>query len=338
MFNFGEKDQDEDEEEDEDESVEKDSDEDEEEEDEDEGDEKAQAEEESPDEEVDEDREKKREENRRRRQEKKEFKRRKRDEELARLEALEQNLRAEREEKEHLKGFISKIAERIDSRDMSEIDGRMAGAEQRYREAQTFIQSATIQMQKAIELGDGEAWGRLNGEIKRAESIQAAADNEWRALKGVKEKLSSTRTEIPKQEQRQFIRDVDEVKERSFREDWIRQNSWFDRSANDKDSYDALVINKGLMDEGYRPDTQAFWNELSRRVKEKLPHKYRAAKKPPQLVGGRESTATKTGSNKEEGLDRAFIKVLNERYGYDKNNPDRKKAVASYLQGLKEYR
>lgn len=339
MLKFGEKDEDEDEDEEEEVVEEKDSDEDEESEDEDEGDEKEEKEEASEEEEVDEERERKREENRRRRLEKKEYKRKKREEELARLEALETDLRSEREEKKHLKEFISKIAERVDSRDMADVDGRMTSAEQRYREAGAFVQQATLEMQKAVEVGDGASFGRIYGEIEKAKNIMQQADNEWRALKTVKEKLSVKEEREPIE--RQVAPDLDESRMVSYRNEWMNRNAWYEKSndSEDPDTLAARVIDRKLYREGYKPDTKAYWEEFDRRVRARLPHKFKTqTKKPPQLVGGRESTATKVGSDKEESLDRAFIKVLNERYGRDKNNPDRKKAVASYLQGLKEYR
>jgi hypothetical protein len=346
MLKFGEKDdQDEDEDEEEEVTVEKDEDEDSDDADEDEGhedEEEAEGEEKADGEEGEEKPLSKTERNRLRRQEQKERRRLKAQETAERFETLERTLQSEREEKEHLKQFLSKIAEKVDGRDKAEIDSRMTTAEQRYREAAAFVPQATAEMQKAVELGDGATFGRLFAEIDKAKAIMQQADSEWRALSTLKQRFTAEQEDEPAPQQREIQTvNLDQQRLLSYRKDWLSRNQWYDTSneSDDPDSLAARVIDRKLTKEGYKPDTKAFWDEFDRRIKARLPHKFRsAAKKPPQLVGGKESSAPKSGVDKEGELPSEFRKLLNERYGRDKTDPERKRAVAEYFKGLKEYR
>lgn len=276
------------------------------------------------------------------RREKKEYQRRRREEEAARLAALEERVAAEQEEKQVLKEFISKLSERVDSRDMAEIDGRMQAADQRYRDAEAYIQKANAAITTAFETGDSATFGRIFAELDKAKEIKAQAVNEWNALKGIREKVAvkKEREPVEREVETETRPNIDARREASFRAEFVSKNTWL--NLNDRrnpETVAALLLNQDVMNDGYKPDTKAFWDELGRRVREKMPHKYKtSAKKPPQLVGGRESSAPKGGSDNEGRLDPAFRKVLNERYGRDKNDSERKKAVAEYLKIVKEGR
>lgn len=57
-------------------------------------------------------------------------------------------------------------------------------------------------------------------------------------------------------------------------EAWIRKNSWYDPNRGNEDSRIVSAIDVGLVEEGYDPATQDFWDELDDRVRERLPHRF----------------------------------------------------------------
>ena len=48
-------------------------------------------------------------------------------------------------------------------------------------------------------------------------------------------------------------------------QDWLSKNDWYDPNQGNEESRLAMAINQTLLQEGYRPNTPAFWNELSSR-------------------------------------------------------------------------
>lgn len=54
---------------------------------------------------------------------------------------------------------------------------------------------------------------------------------------------------------------------------WATKNGWYDPNGGDRDSRRVLRIDQELMEEGdYNPRSQAYWNELDRRVRKEMPH------------------------------------------------------------------
>jgi len=47
--------------------------------------------------------------------------------------------------------------------------------------------------------------------------------------------------------------------------DWLAKNDWYDPNQGNEESRLAMAINQTLLQEGYRPNTPAFWNELASR-------------------------------------------------------------------------
>lgn len=78
---------------------------------------------------------------------------------------------------------------------------------------------------------------------------------------------------------------------------WHKENPWFGQDPTM--TVVARVIDHNLTQDGYSPDTEEFWNELDKRMRAELPHKFQAAPKPatsnptiqartaPQTTGGK---------------------------------------------------
>ncbi len=230
--------------------------------------------------------------------------------------------------------FAGKISERIDARDLNDVDTRINSAAQKYNDAVKYIEQAQEVIKKSFGSGDEELFGTTFANLEKARDIKAQAQAEYNALKSFKDRFQSTKEAPENKDERQQAPAVDDVKLSRLRTDWMSQNSWFQgANSKDRDSRIAMQIDSDLAQEGYKPDTPAFWKELTNRLREELPHRYKSngSKKPPhQMVGGKETTVVKKDAG-EGGIPPEFRKLLNERYGYDKSNPDRKKAVAYYL-------
>lgn len=56
--------------------------------------------------------------------------------------------------------------------------------------------------------------------------------------------------------------------------DWLADNPWYDPNGGDRDSRAMLAIDRELMQEGYDPNDQEFWDELTERGRDRLPHRF----------------------------------------------------------------
>jgi hypothetical protein len=88
-------------------------------------------------------------------------------------------------------------------------------------------------------------------------------------------------------------------------------HKWFDPRGNDTDSRIVSDEDDRLSREGWNPNTEEYWNELTARIKKRLPHKFSAynngTKRPPPPVGG---SGRESGGG---GAGRETVKISPER-------------------------
>jgi hypothetical protein len=86
---------------------------------------------------------------------------------------------------------------------------------------------------------------------------------------------------------------------------WMAENAWYDPHGRDPDSKIALTIDNTLAEEGYNPQTEEYWDELTNRLQKYLPHRYtndtnaKTYSKPRSVVtgSGRENATSSGGKN-----------------------------------------
>jgi hypothetical protein len=57
--------------------------------------------------------------------------------------------------------------------------------------------------------------------------------------------------------------------------DWASNHKWFDFNGNDEDSVIVRALDESLAGEGYDPASEEYWEELTERVKRRLPEKFK---------------------------------------------------------------
>lgn len=60
----------------------------------------------------------------------------------------------------------------------------------------------------------------------------------------------------------------------SMARDWMNDNRWYDPDGGDEDSAIMLAIDQQIARDGFRPNTQEFWDELTERGRKRLPHRF----------------------------------------------------------------
>lgn len=58
-----------------------------------------------------------------------------------------------------------------------------------------------------------------------------------------------------------------------------KHKAWYDPSGSNQDSVRVIEIDNAIMAEGYDPTSDEYWDELSSRVKEELPHRFKRTAK-----------------------------------------------------------
>ena len=77
---------------------------------------------------------------------------------------------------------------------------------------------------------------------------------------------------------------------------WLKDNSWYDPQGGDEDSEYASIIDKRVLADGFNPATPQYWEELTSRLKNKLPHRYKTVYNKSQSSPNRSPVA---GSGRE---------------------------------------
>lgn len=182
---------------------------------------------------------------------------------------------------------------------------------------------------KAIDAGDGAA-------AIKAREIANKAIARYNQLDGQKKVIKSkTETDTP------FTKTdiVDNTRSGNDNEysattvnhgkQWMLKNkAWYD--GKNRDSKLVLTLDRELVEEGYNPDEKEYWDELTDRAKEVLPHRFKSASRPKSIVGGSERDGgSPNRSEAKVTLPKEFMANLNRAYGDDQVK--RKAAIKDYL-------
>lgn len=161
-------------------------------------------------------------------------------------------------------------------------------------ERNQLLKQLEAQREQAITEGDGETFTRTDRQINELRETEPVPD------------------------QREYDR---------IAQEWLSQNRWYE--TNRKLHYLADGIADDLQREGYVG--QAYFNELTRRVRELEPGEFETPKPPPAVEGGRASGTSEPDPRSFEALDNeskaAFERFFKSGYYGD----DLKKAKAEYL-------
>lgn len=175
------------------------------------------------------------------------------------------------------------LQQRLEAVEHHAITAQKGSLDQNYNNALRTVQYAEQQLAKAIEIGDGAKVPEL---LRQRDQAMAEAAE----ISRVKNQFS----QAPAPQN-------NEVAERAQR--WASQNTWFNPNGNDPDSLAAKAIDARLASEGFDPTTKKYWNELDRRLAERLPHRFaddddsdytepqQSGRKGPPVGGSREISA-----------------------------------------------
>jgi hypothetical protein len=209
------------------------------------------------------------------------------------------------------------LAERLAIIEKKTSGAELARVDKAIEDAGVQVEYAKMKLQEAVSSSDGE------GAIQAQEMLYDARQR-MEALSNIK-KQATQQASQPKQN----IQVPDPMVQRMV-SDWMEENPWYDPRGENEESQITQVIDKQLTKEGYDPSTQDYWDELTYRVKKRLPEisnkMYNEpnvrSQRPRSVVtgSGRESNATPKGN--EYVLSSERVAALKEAGVW--NNPEQK--------------
>jgi hypothetical protein len=129
---------------------------------------------------------------------------------------------------------------------------------------------------------------------------------------------------------------------------WMGRNSWFNKPGNEEDSAIIRTIDEGLVRAGWDPSSEAFWQELTRRAKRRMPDRFNgsarsddidddddddeapSSRRPARPPQGGSSRNGGSGGGGNERLPKEFVENLKEAGIWD-DKKRRDRAIKDHL-------
>lgn len=159
-----------------------------------------------------------------------------------------------RQQNEQLEKKLSDLGSRVERTEVGSID-------QRITSIQSQLKVADQVFARAVKSGDED-------DIAQATNIRDKLKETMGRLNGAKQELAR-RSEESDAEPQVDSRLVYHASR------WMRDHNWYDPNGTDKDSRRVAAIDDRLVKEGYNPSSPEYWDELTDRVREALPHKFK---------------------------------------------------------------
>lgn len=225
--------------------------------------------------------------------------------------------------KESRKNYIESLKRELASRDavINDLSTRVASVERQgqgsqmaqldsaMKEAEQYYNHFKQVNRQAIEQADGNL-------AVDAQEKMFAAKQRFEMLSNAKKQMTQQQVQKPQPL---------DPRMKMHAEDWMAKNDWYDPSGQDLDSDLVLKLDDRLVQDGWDPKTEEYWQELDSRVKKYLPHRVSSGYNKPQqngqsrqrvpVSGG--SSATTGGAKGSYHLSAERVKALKEAGVYD---------------------
>lgn len=197
-------------------------------------------------------------------------------------EEKDQRLQLLQRQNQELMERLANVERKTYSADMARFDKAIEDEELRFKYAAQKIKEAT-------DNSDGDA-------LIRAQEIWYDSRKKLEGMLAIKQKSMQSETNQNGAVNPRLQRHANE---------WMENNPWFDPNAKDEDSQIAKVIDNRLSEEGWDPSQEDYWEELDKRLRKRLPHRYtdnydeQPRRRPRSFVTGseREQTGSRGGGS-----------------------------------------
>lgn len=155
-----------------------------------------------------------------------------------------------RQQNEQLEKKVAQIEKSTKKQEINSVDQRITSVQSQLRVAEQVLA-------KAHDEGTGE-------DVVEATNIRDKLKETLGQLNQYKHTVAQQSEEEPQVDSR-LIRNARR---------WMSENDWYNPQATDKDSRAVAAIDARLVEEGFDPTTNEYWEELTARAKRRLPHRF----------------------------------------------------------------
>lgn len=148
------------------------------------------------------------------------------------------------------------LAERLAIVEKKTSGAELARVDKAIEDAGVEVEYAKMQLQEAVDKSDGQS-------AIRAQEMLFDAKRKMESLASIKKQATN-------QPQTQKLNVPDPMVQKMVA-DWMEENPWYDPRGETEESQITQVIDKQLTKEGFDPTTQDYWDELTYRVRKRLP-------------------------------------------------------------------
>ncbi len=160
-----------------------------------------------------------------------------------------------RKRNDDLERRLGTVEQRTHQADLSQIDAQIAHAKNEADMAERVIA-------KAVAAGNGE-------DVTQAMRYRDQALQKAQQLAFAKQQAAQQRPAKPAD-------GMDDMT-MHYAKEFISENSWYDPKGQDEDSAIILAIDGALHREGFKPDTEEYWDELRERAARRIPERFKPA-------------------------------------------------------------
>jgi hypothetical protein len=188
-----------------------------------------------------------------------ELRRKRREEKADRAARRKEAIARDKTELNFLRQRNEALEKRMSAVEMSSVANTISNIDSRLNDKIAEVRAAERIMGQAVEAGNGE-------DVAKALRIRDEAMKQVQQLQVMKHRQSQTANEIHQQPQ------APDPEIASHAQEWVSRNQWYDPKGKTEESKIVLAIDQTLVEEGYNPKSEAYWQELDRRVAKRLPN------------------------------------------------------------------
>ena len=188
-----------------------------------------------------------------------EVRRKRREEKAERAARRKQAIERDKRELNFLRQRNEELEKRMFAVEKTTVENTLSNLDVRLNEKIAEVRAAERIMGQAIEAGNGE-------DAAKALRIRDEAMKQVQQLQVMKHKQAQVAEQI------QQAPNAPDPEVTSFAKQWIDRNKWYDPNAKTEESKIVLAIDQSLVEQGYNPKTEEYWQELDNRIAKHLPH------------------------------------------------------------------
>lgn len=188
-----------------------------------------------------------------------EVRRKRREEKAERAARRKQAIERDKRELNFLRQRNEDLEKRMYAVEKTTVENSLSNLDVRLNEKIAEVRAAERIMGQAIEAGNGD-------DAAKALRIRDEAMKQVQQLQVMKHKQAQVAEQI------QQAPNAPDPEVTSFAKQWIDRNKWYDPNAKTEESKIVLAIDQSLVEQGYNPKTEEYWQELDNRIAKHLPH------------------------------------------------------------------